>query len=218
VKVRGYRIELGEVETALQRHGAVREAVVVAREEAAGERRLVAYLVGADASERLSISQLRAYLLEQLPEYMVPAAFVVLDQLPLTPNGKVDRQALPAPDAGAMPAAAGYVAPRTAAELVLAEIWAEVLGLERVGVEDNFFELGGHSLLATRIISRLREAFQCELPLRTMFEEPTVARLVAQAARRVGGTEVLEEIAQTFNQLKHLSEDEVSALLAEQRL
>jgi amino acid adenylation domain-containing protein len=218
VKVRGYRIELGEVETALQRHAAVREAVVVAREEAAGERRLVAYLVGADASERLSISQLRAYLLEQLPEYMVPAAFVVLEQLPLTPNGKVDRQALPAPDAGAMPAAAGYVAPRTAAELVLAEIWAEVLGLERVGVEDNFFELGGHSLLATRIISRLREAFQCELPLRTMFEEPTVARLVAQAARRVGGTEVLEEIAQTFNQLKHLSEDEVNALLAEQTL
>jgi acyl-coenzyme A synthetase/AMP-(fatty) acid ligase/acyl carrier protein len=215
VKVRGYRIELGEIEAALCEHASVREAVAVAREDVPGDRRLVAYVV-AQAGAGFEAGELRGHLRAKLPEYMVPSAFIMLDVLPLMPNGKVDRRALPAPDSNGAASSEGYVEPRTVAEGVLADIWAEVLGLERVGVEDDFFALGGHSLLATQVISRIREAFQCELPLRTMFEAPTVAGLVEHAARRLGGADVLEEIARTFNELKHLSEDEVRALLAGQ--
>lgn len=152
VKIRGFRIELGEIETVLARHPAVREAVVLAREGARSERRLVAYVVPAGEAP-LAIGELRAYLKEQLPDYMVPALFVFLDALPLTPNGKVDRQALPAPEDGG-PRADTYVAPRNPTEELLAKILMEVLGLDRVGVYDNFFELGGDSILAIQAISR----------------------------------------------------------------
>ncbi|HST58365.1 MAG TPA: amino acid adenylation domain-containing protein [Longimicrobium sp.] len=173
VKIRGFRIEPGEVEAALLSHPEVREARVLAREDRLGEKQLVAYVVGgADTGE------LRAHVRQSLPEYMVPAAFVVLDALPLTPNGKVDRDALPAPEfAGAVER---YVEPRTPAEEVLAGIWAEVLRLERVGAEDNFFEVGGHSLLATRVVSRIRAVFGVELPLRALFEGPTVAEMAGR--------------------------------------
>jgi amino acid adenylation domain-containing protein len=170
VKIRGFRIELGEIESALLDHADVRETAVIVREDQPGDRRIVAYLVGdADAES------LRAHLRTRLPEYMVPSAFVAVDVLPLTPNGKLDRKALPAPDfAGAEDA---YVAPRTPTEETLAEIWAEVLRVERVGVHDSFFELGGHSLLATRVVTRVREAFGVELPLRALFEGPSIAPL-----------------------------------------
>ena len=175
VKLRGFRIEPGEVEAALLQHPAVRQAVVLPREDGPGGKRLVAYLVGA-TEERLTAAQLRGFLQGKLPEYMVPSAFVFLEALPLTPNGKLDRQALPVPDR--QPAAHAYVAPRTPAEEALANIWAEVLGLERVGVHDNFFELGGHSLLATQAAARIRAAYPgIELPLRLLFEQPTVAAL-----------------------------------------
>ncbi|HEX8695435.1 MAG TPA: amino acid adenylation domain-containing protein, partial [Longimicrobium sp.] len=173
VKVRGFRIELGEIEVRLAEHPEVREAVVLAREDPPGDRRLVAYVVG-----EVETDVLRAYLRQSLPEYMVPSAFVVLEALPLTPNGKVDRKALPAPELAS--AEERYVAPRTPVEEVLAGIWAEVLRLERVGVRDNFFELGGHSLLATRVVSRVRAVFDVELPLRAIFEAPTVARLAVR--------------------------------------
>jgi acyl carrier protein len=171
VKVRGYRIELGEIEATLTAHPAVREAVVVAREEGAGEKRLVAYVVG-----EASGAELRAFVRSKLPEYMVPSAFVALAALPLTANGKIDRRALPAPE-GRPEQERAYVAPRTPVEEVLAGIWAEVLRLDRVGVQDNFFDLGGHSLLATQVVSRLREAFSVELPLRALFETPTIMDL-----------------------------------------
>ncbi|HEU0053791.1 MAG TPA: amino acid adenylation domain-containing protein, partial [Longimicrobium sp.] len=170
VKVRGFRVEPGEVEAALRRHAAVRECVVAAREDAPGDRRLVAYVVGEIDGEAL-----RAHLARLLPDYMLPAAFVVLDAFPLLPSGKVDVRALPAP-AYAAPEAE-YVAPRTPREEVLAGIWAEVLRAERVGARDDFFALGGHSLLATRVVSRVREAFGVEIPLRAVFETPTVAGL-----------------------------------------
>ncbi|HEX8696794.1 MAG TPA: amino acid adenylation domain-containing protein, partial [Longimicrobium sp.] len=173
VKIRGFRVEPGEVEAALASHAAVREALVVAREDGPGDRQLVAYVVG-----EVETDALREHLRQSLPEYMVPAAFVVLDRIPLNPNGKVDRTALPAPEYGA--AEDAYVAPRTPAEEVLAGIWAEVLRLERVGVRDNFFELGGHSLLATRVVSRIREVFGVELPLRALFEGPTTAEMAAR--------------------------------------
>jgi amino acid adenylation domain-containing protein len=180
VKVRGFRIELGEIETRIRQHADVRECVVVAREDAPGDKRLVAYVVGHADAEAL-----RAHVRETLPDYMTPAAFVSLEALPLNPNGKVDRRALPAPEyVGAEDA---FVAPRTPAEEVLAGIWAEVLRVERVGARDSFFDLGGHSLLATRVVSRIREVFGAELPLRALFEGPTVAEL-AERVEQARGT------------------------------
>ncbi|HEY0018768.1 MAG TPA: amino acid adenylation domain-containing protein, partial [Longimicrobium sp.] len=185
VKVRGFRIEPGEVEAALLSHPAVREALAMARADGGGEKRLVAY-VAAGADEAPQAAELRAHLRALLPEYMVPAAFVVLDAFPLTANGKVDRRAFPAPaDAGAD--GAEYVAPRTPVEELLAGIWCEVLGRERVGAHEGFFELGGHSLRATRVISRVRSAFGVDLPVRALFDAPTVAGLAARVEAARGG-------------------------------
>ena len=178
VKIRGFRIELGEIEAVLAEHPGVTQVAVIAREDQPGNKRLVAYVLLNPEQEATS-SELRRFLKEKLPDYMVPAAFVELEELPLTPNGKVDRRALPAPDLSRSGLKECFVAPRTATEEVLAGIWAEVLGIERghVGIYNSFFELGGHSLLATQVASRIRQAFQVELPLRSFFEEPTVAVL-----------------------------------------
>jgi acyl-coenzyme A synthetase/AMP-(fatty) acid ligase/acyl carrier protein len=175
IKIRGYRIELGEIEAKLVEHSDVHQAVVVAREDAAIARRLVAYVVVADAAA-IDVAELRAHLQRSLPEYMVPSAYVMLNALPLTPNGKIDRRALPAPDHQAV-VRGEYVAPRTPTEEMLASIWAELLKLDRVGIEDNFFELGGHSLLATQLVARIRDTFHVELSLRALFETPTIAEL-----------------------------------------
>jgi amino acid adenylation domain-containing protein len=180
VKVRGFRIELGEIEAALRECAGVRDVAVVAREDAPGQRRLVAYVV--PDGQPPAINALREQLGRTLPEYMVPSAFVSLESLPLTPNGKVDRKALPAPEVTREELGSAYVAPRTPEEEMLAELWSQVLGVERVGVHDNFAELGGHSLLATQLMARVREAFQVEVPLRTLFEAPTVAELAKQVA------------------------------------
>jgi amino acid adenylation domain-containing protein len=176
VKVRGVRIELGEIEAALSHHPAVREAVVVAREDVAGDKRLVAYLVS-NQHPAPAVGELRAFLKQRLPEYMAPGAFVTLEAMPLTPNGKVDRRALPEPEKARPDLESAFVAPRTPVEEKLAEIAAQLLRIEKPGVHDNFFELGGHSLLATQLISRLRNAFQVELPLRSVFTGPTIAEL-----------------------------------------
>ncbi len=187
VKIRGLRIELGEIESALRQHLAVRESIVMADEDATGEKRLVAYVVAERGSPPTG-SELRNFLKAKLPEHMLPAAFVALEALPLTANGKVDRRALPAFNRTRPELEKGFVAPRTSAEELVAEIWAQVLGLERVGIYDDFFELGGHSLLATQAVSRIREAFAVEIPLRRLFEAPTVAGLAASidAAHRAG--------------------------------
>ncbi|MGH9895423.1 MAG: non-ribosomal peptide synthetase, partial [bacterium] len=214
VKIRGFRIELGEIEAVLSRHHAVRETVVLAREmtddgrpltdamrSAPGAmrdpsaphnpqfsgKRLVAYVV---PHRELSPSptELRGFLKEKLPEYMIPSAFVMLDTLPLTPSGKVDRKALPAPDPSRPEQENLFVAPSTPEQKTIAEIWAQVLNVDRVGIHDNFFDLGGHSLLATQVISRLREAFSLELSLRSLFEAPTVSGLasVIEQAKKNG--------------------------------
>ncbi|MBO0784029.1 MAG: amino acid adenylation domain-containing protein, partial [Ktedonobacteraceae bacterium] len=180
VKVRGYRIELGEIEATLLRHEGVREAVVIAREERGGEKSLVAYLVGASGGE-LVASELKGYLREKLPDYMVPAAFVILDKLPQTQNGKLDRKALPMPEDDWGESEDGYAAPRTPVEEIVAGIFEEVLRRERVGRYDNFFDVGGHSLLATQVASRMRSTFGVEVGVKSIFEEPTVAGL----ARRI---------------------------------
>jgi acyl carrier protein len=214
VKIRGFRIELGEIEAALRAHPAVADAVVITRDDSAGggEKRLVAYLVARDEqNEVLAPRALRAFLGEKLPPYMAPAAFVALPALPLTTSGKVDRKALraaPLPETGQAGLETGeaYVAPRTALEEEIAAVWSEVLasvsrtGAPRVGINDNFFDLGGHSLLATQIVSRLRGRYPVELPLRRLFEAPTVAGLAA----------LIEDAL-----LSQQSDDELAALLAE---
>jgi len=176
VKIRGYRIELGEIEAQLRTHARVREAVVLAREDVPGQRRLVAYLT--PTGEAPPIEALRELLKGSLPEYMLPSAFVVLESLPLTPNGKLDRKALPAPagDFGQH----GYEAPQGEVESTLAQLWQELLRVERVGRHDNFFELGGHSLLAVQVITRIRQVLGRELSVRVLFESPTVQRLARQ--------------------------------------
>ncbi|MBW8879229.1 MAG: amino acid adenylation domain-containing protein, partial [Acidobacteria bacterium] len=195
VKLRGFRIELGEIEAALVSHPAVREAVVLLRADLPGGSGLAAYVV-ADGAEEERSQPLRGWLEERLPSYMVPAAFVSLQSLPRTPNGKVDRRALEriAPEMARV--AEGSVAPRTPAEELLAGIWAQVLGLERVGVEESFFALGGHSLLATRVTSRVKDVFGVELPLRSLFVTPTVAGLARELERISGETGLREERSQ----------------------
>jgi amino acid adenylation domain-containing protein len=198
VKIRGFRIELGEIEAVLARHALVKQVVVLARggeleKDAQGEKRLLAYVVpsrevsasAGSTSTTITGEELRTYLKQQVPDYMVPQAVVILAKLPLNANGKIDRQALPEPEQAQ--AARAYVAPRTETEKTIAAIWAEVLRREpgQISVDDNFFDLGGHSLLATQVISRIRRALSIELPLRTLFESPTVAALAVQAEKSV---------------------------------
>ncbi|HXB53930.1 MAG TPA: amino acid adenylation domain-containing protein [Vicinamibacteria bacterium] len=187
MKIRGFRVELGEIQAALARHPAVRECVVTAREED-GDRQLVAYVVWRPGQKRRP-GDLRRFLQEKLPGHMVPGALVSIDALPISPNGKIDQRALPAPPETRAGSMEGWVPPRTPIEEGLAEIFGRVLGVEAVGVHDDFFELGGHSLLATRAISQLRSTYQVELPLRALFEDPTVEGLARriEAARGRGG-------------------------------
>jgi len=187
IKIRGYRVELEEIQTVLGRHPGVRSAVLASHDDGAGDGRLVAYVV-ARAEPAPTRAELRDYLRRELPEFMIPATFVYLEKLPLTPMGKVDRLALPAPDTTRRQLEKPFRAPSTPTEGRLVEIWASVLRVERVGADDNFFELGGHSLLATRVVSRMREAFRVELPLRRLFERPTVAGVAAaiEEARAAG--------------------------------
>jgi amino acid adenylation domain-containing protein len=213
VKLRGFRVELGEIETVLSQHPSVREAVVVAREHDSGGKRLIAYVV---AREKLppTTSEMRDYLRRTLPEYMVPASFVVLEALPLTATGKVDRNALPEPEQVRPQLAQVYVAPRTAVEEVLCGMFSEVLQVEPVGVRDSFFELGGHSLLATQISSRVRLAFQVELPLRRLFETPTVEGLAEAILDHCEERERVEQTAELLLKLSTLSDEEAAQLLA----
>lgn len=178
VKLRGFRIELGEIETALLQHPVVKEAVVIIREDTPNENSLVGYIVAETGEDSLQvILQLRQFLKQQLPDFMVPTIFMALEAMPLTPNGKVDRKALPEPDASRPELEANYVAPRTPIEQEIADIWTQVLNLKRVGIYDNFFELGGYSLLAIQVVYRVRQALQVEILMSNLFELPTVADL-----------------------------------------
>ncbi|WP_367127668.1 amino acid adenylation domain-containing protein [Saccharothrix sp. HUAS TT1] len=183
VKLRGFRVELGEIETVVAGHPDVHRAAVVVREDRPGDQRLVAYVV-AEPGRTTDPAALRAHAAAALPEYMVPSAFVALDEVPLTPNGKLDRRGLPAPGADSAPAGR---APRDQRERVLCELFAEVLGLPSVGIDDGFFDLGGHSLLATKLISRVRATFGVDLAIRSLFETPTAAELAGRLGEDAGG-------------------------------
>ncbi len=175
VKVRGYRIELEEIESVLRADPQVQECVVLVREDVPGDKRIVAYLVPTEPAP--SVTDLRAILKQQLPDYMIPSAFVMLAALPLTPNGKIDRNALQAPDAARAFSEDTFVAPRTSVERQLVEIWEDVLRVEHVGVNDNFFELGGHSLLMIEVRSKLLEVFGLDITVADLFRFPTISAL-----------------------------------------
>jgi amino acid adenylation domain-containing protein len=224
IKVRGYRIEPGEIESTLNQHPEVRNSVVVARYDgiaipsslpSAGTG-LVAYFVSNSAPEPRG-SELRRFLQHRLPDYMIPSGFVSLEALPLLPNGKIDRRALPSAEPSSHVLEQVYVAPRTAVEELLADIFVEILSIEKVGVYDNFFELGGHSLLATQVVSRIRDTLRVDVPLLTMFEVPTVAELSEAIAARTGKPAQLEKIAQLRQRLKRIPAEQIRRTLEEHR-
>ena len=227
VKVRGFRIELGEIEAVLVDHPNILDVVAVVREDKPGDKRLVAYLIS-DGDHELTVGELRAYLRDLLPDYMIPSAFMILDEFPLTPNGKIDKKALPAPDQSRPELENEFVAPRNEIEEKLAEICVELLQVEKVGVYDSFFELGGHSLLATQFISHIREEFEVELPLRTLFESPTIAELGEkilispkiseneQAPKIEKEDRGEDNIEQLLAEMDDLSDEEVKRLLEEE--
>ncbi|WP_179198327.1 non-ribosomal peptide synthetase [Nostoc sp. T09] len=188
VKIRGFRIELGEIETVLKQHPQVQETVVITREDVPGNKRLVAYLVPQSKSAT-TINELRNWLKDKLPDFMLPSAIVLLKELPLSPNGKVDRKALPAPEEVRADLIGEFVPPRTPVEKKLTQIWAEVLKVDKVGIYDKFFELGGHSLLTTQLLAKVKEAFNLDISLRSLLEKPTVAGL-AENIDQVCQTEV----------------------------
>jgi hypothetical protein len=185
VKVRGFRIGLGEIEAVLKQHPAVREALIISEStETDQPAQLVAYVIPV-LGETVILNDLRLFLRERLPEYMMPSAWVVLDAFPLTANGKIDRQALPKPEQITVRGGEAPAAPSTPYEEILLDIWKEVLRREWLGVHDNFFTLGGHSLLATRILSRVHDRFEVDLPVRTVFEAPTIAEMALWIEREL---------------------------------
>lgn len=213
VNVRGYRVEPGEVEMALLAHAGVKELVVVGREDQPGDARLIAYFIPA-GHPAPTVTELRSFLKEKLPNYMIPSAFVMLRAFPLTPNGKVDRSALPVPEDTRPDLDAPFAAPRTVVEEDLAEIWAEVLSLDHVGIHDNFFDLGGHSLTATRIISQVIKRFQLELPIQSLFESPTVAEMAAVITQSQAKNLGEKELEQLLAELESLSDNEAQVLVS----
>ena len=217
VKIRGNRIELGEIENALAQHDAVQKNVVVARQhkDVAGEQMLVAYIVARTPAP--ATDELRQLLKQTLPEFMIPSAFIFMDGLPLTPNGKIDRNGLPGPEQARTSFATEFVAPRTPIEEALADIWAGVIGIDRVGAHDDFFDLGGHSLQAIRCIAQVRNTFLVDLPLRNLFDAPTVASLSATLVAREQHPGQTEKIASALQRVKSMSTAEVGEMLAAKR-
>lgn len=212
VKVRGFRIELGEIEAVLGEHPQLVDVTVIVREDVAGDKRIVAYLVPETDSE-LKVGELRGYLREKLPDYMIPSVFMTLEALPLTPNGKIDRKALPVPDQSRPELESAYVAPRNEVEEKLARICADLLNVEKIGVYDNFFELGGHSLLATQFLSRLRNTFEVELPLRILFEKPVIAELALEieVARKKGETQQAPAIKRVSRDARRMKRSKITS-------
>jgi acyl carrier protein len=212
VKIRGFRIELAEIETVLGEHPLVREVAVIAREDTPGDKRIAAYIVPR-SGHTPDVSELRHHLKHRLPDYMLPSVFVTLKSMPLSETGKIDRESLPAPEQSRPAPEESYAAPATALEKVLAGIFGEVLKIERVGVGDNFFELGGHSLLAARVVSKIRQIFAIELPVRRLFEEPTVSGLAGEMLKNERAR--IERTAELLCEISRMSDDAVTAMLEE---
>jgi acyl carrier protein len=214
VKIRGFRIELEEIESVLRQHPLIRDALVIAR-EIKGQQHLVAYYVPYP-SITVEVESLRAQLRTHLPEYMVPTFFVPLREIPLNPNGKVDRRALPDPELSTTRSESAYIAPHNETEQKLAQMWCEVLHIDKAGINDNFFDLGGHSLLATQLVSRIKTNFSAQIPLSRFFEIPTIAQLASEIQRSVNQAAQLKrnsDAATLLDDLDKLSPGEIDALL-----
>jgi acyl carrier protein len=204
VKIRGVRIELREIEDLLQRHESVENAAVVDLEDVSSNKYLCAYVV---LRKNADVGVLREFLAQNLPAYMVPSAIVVMDDLPLTTSGKLDRRALPTPAEAHAKGQKDFIGPRTPVEESVADMMCQLLGVERIGINDNFFELGGHSLLATQLLSRVRTILDVEVPLRALFEAPTVAGLALAITQLQVEQGDADEMARMIEEIKHLSED-----------
>jgi amino acid adenylation domain-containing protein len=214
IKLRGFRIELGEIEAAIAQHPSILETIILVREDSPGDRRLVAYVRPQPDPDANLTDTLRQTLRETLPDYMVPSIVISLKIFPRTPNGKIDRQMLPSPERVQPERVHAFVAPRTATEVQLGEIWAEILKVNPVGIQDNFFDLGGHSLLATQLASRCRDAFRVEIPLRQFFAEPTIADLATLITQQLADKSEEAVFAQALAEIQQLSEEEAQAMLA----
>lgn len=214
VKVRGYRIELGEVEAILNQYPQIAQAVATVQGENAREKYLAAYYIPRH-NEIVNLLELRSFLEKWLPDYMIPSTFVEMTSFILSPNGKVDRQKLPIPEKNSLLSTQNYLPPRNAIEEVMTEIWAEILEVEKVGIEDDFFMLGGHSLKAIQLISKIRQTLEIEISVRQLFTNPKISQLVTVMGEIVGGEELLNEIALTFQEISKLSPEEIKALLAQ---
>jgi amino acid adenylation domain-containing protein len=215
VKIRGYRVELTEIERALLAHPRLKDAGVVAWDREPGEKYVAAYIVARETS-RPTVDELRGFLKEKLPSYMIPSAFVFLDSLPLT-NGKLDRQALPKPGNSRPVLSQAYQSPQNEGERQLVLIWEEVLGIKPVGIHDNFFDLGGHSLAASRIISRILKTFELDLPIKALFDSPTVADMAVVITQNQANRASPEDLARLLSEVETLSEEEAQRLLAAER-
>jgi amino acid adenylation domain-containing protein len=216
VKIRGYRIEPGEIEAALSQHPMVQEAVVTIGQDGLKDDCLIAYIVLKTSSPSLSVKEIRGFLSNKLPEYMMPAHFIHLEKLPHTPSGKIDRRSLPSSAESRLQLGEVYVSPRNPIEKAIAEIWVEIFNRERVGAFDNFFDLGGHSLLATQVINRVQNKFQVSLPLRSIFESPTIADLADQIVKRQLEQTDYSEMALRLAEVESLSEEEAKMILAKE--
>jgi acyl-CoA synthetase (AMP-forming)/AMP-acid ligase II/acyl carrier protein len=212
VSIRGFRVDLGEIESALKSHSGVSNAVVSFHEHL--RERLIAHLVATPAFQ-LSIDELRAFLRARLPSYMIPVTFIVCESLPLLPTGKVDRKAVLALEVERVDQASNFVAPRNPVEASLGEIWRNVLGLNKIDVHDNFFDLGGHSLLATRIMSHASQAFQLELPVKALFDAPTIAQLGAAITEKQAARLSEANLVQILSEVERMTEEEAQKRLSE---
>jgi acyl-coenzyme A synthetase/AMP-(fatty) acid ligase len=217
VKIRGFRIELGDIESTLKSHPTVKDTIVISRESDTGDMALVAYVV-TKSEGSVKSAELRDHLEKRLPDYMVPTFYVFLNALPVTPNGKIDRRALPAPDFQIDNSGRQFEAPRNATEEVVAGIWSEVLGRAPIGAYDNFFALGGHSLLATQVLSRLRESLQVNMPLRILFESPTVAAFAQIVLQDPETRPQIEKRARMVVKVSGLSDEELNSMVKEKGL
>jgi amino acid adenylation domain-containing protein len=212
VKIRGFRADLGEVEATLSDHPGVKAAAVIAKQDRSGDTRLSAYVVP-NSHTTVTITSLRNFLQQTLPDYMIPSAFITLDEMPLTATGKVDRLGLPDPDRSRPELDTSYTAPKTPIEKELAQIWAEVLALNRIGIHDNFFELGGHSLAATRVVSQVIKKYQLEIPLPALFQSPTVAQMAAVITENQANTLDEQEMDRILTELESLSDEQAEQCL-----
>ncbi len=211
VKIRGFRVEPAEIEVALSQHPVLQRTVIIPYKDKSGESRLAAYFISAKPP---APEELREFLLQRLPNYMVPSAFIRLESLPLTANGKVDLRVLPLPEENQTKAEKKFVAPSTPAEEQLVDIWKEVLKINQISVDDNFFELGGHSLLATQIISRIRNGFRVQMPLHSFLETPTILGLAEKISQYPPTASAEEEMARLLSELEGFSDEEAEQLLA----